>query len=80
MSMTVHPLVDGAPPAWATCWGDSKCGPWAAFMENHIVYKMARRAHNRSSQARVGRGGAGPVAPQPQLFWSPRLPDSSARY
>lgn len=40
MSAAAHPLVDGTPPAWATCWGDSIYGPWAGFMENHIVYKM----------------------------------------
>ena len=34
------PFVDGVPPAWATCWGDSDYGPWAGFLENHIVYAM----------------------------------------
>ena len=36
----VQPLLDGVPPAWATCWGDSAYGPWAGFMENNIVYAM----------------------------------------
>ena len=36
----VQPLLDGVPPSWATCWGDSGYGPWAGFMENNIVYAM----------------------------------------
>lgn len=40
MSAALHPLIEGVPPTWATCWGDSKYGPWAGFMENNIVYAM----------------------------------------
>lgn len=28
------------PSKRSTCWGDSKFGRWAGFMDEHIVYKM----------------------------------------
>ncbi len=35
-----HPLERGVPPAWASSWGDSKYGPWAAFAVKDVEYRM----------------------------------------
>lgn len=35
-----HPLERGVPPAWASAWGDSKYGPWAAFAVGDVDYRM----------------------------------------
>jgi sulfatase modifying factor 1 len=35
-----HPLILGAPPAWASAWGDDVYGVWAAFEVDGVSQKM----------------------------------------
>ena len=35
-----HPLEKGIPPAWASAWGDSRYGPWAAIEVDGVEYRL----------------------------------------
>ncbi len=35
-----HPLASGHPPPWASAWGESRYGPWAAFSVRSVEYRM----------------------------------------
>ena len=39
-SLLHHPLEGGIPPAWASAWGDSQWGPWAAFEIGGVEQRM----------------------------------------
>jgi hypothetical protein len=54
-----HPLATGCPPAWASSWGQDRCGVFAGFVVRGIEYRMRWIADGRflmgSPESEAGR-------------------------
>ena len=39
-SRSLHPLINGCPPVWASAWGQDRYGPWCAFRLSEVEQRL----------------------------------------
>jgi formylglycine-generating enzyme required for sulfatase activity len=37
---SLHPLINGCPPVWASAWGQDRYGPWCAFQLGEVEQRL----------------------------------------